>query len=330
MKILVTGATGFIGSHLTDRLVNEGYDVTALVRKTSNTSHLEELNVKLRYGDLTDPQSLVEAVKGIDLVYHLAAYYTFHGKKELYWKVNVEGTRSLLEASLKEGVKHFIYTSTTEAIGPTGSTPVPEDYPPNPTYEYGKSKLAAERLVKEYMKKGLKATIIRPSGVYGPRNINDVAYYFIVGLAKKSPFMRFIVGPGENLIQFVYVEDVVQGFLLAMEKEQAIGQTYHITDEKVYTYNQVYQIVCEEAGVPPPKRHIPGWLAKTLIAPLELAYKIAGKENFMVHVSTVDAVLTNRVYSIEKAKKELGYKPKYDLRKGMKKTIEWYRENNIL
>jgi len=330
LRCLVTGASGFIGGHLVERLVREGCEVRALVRRTSNVSLLRKLDVELVYGDITVPETLGPAVRDVDVVFHLAAYYTFHGKKELYWKVNVEGTRNMASASLDAGVGRFVYCSTTEAVGPTGKEPVTEDVKPNPTYEYGRSKLAAEEVVREFMGRGLDATIVRPSGVYGPRNIDDVAYYFIMLIASGGLMSRVIPGSGETLIQFVHVEDAVQGLFLAGIKREAKGQTYFITEERAYMYNEVYEILSEVLDVKVKRFHVPGWLAKAMIAPVEALYKLIGKENFMYHVSTIQAMLENRVYSIEKAKRELGYKPKYDLRRGMEDTVKWYRENGIL
>ncbi|MEM2687194.1 MAG: NAD-dependent epimerase/dehydratase family protein, partial [Thermoproteota archaeon] len=218
MKILVTGASGFLGGHLVEEMVSKGYSVIGMVRKSSDTSLLRSLGVELRIGDLTDPESLNRATGNIDIVVHLAAYYTFFGKKEMYRRVNVEGTRLLLEAALRNGVKRFVYCSSTEAIGPVKNTPAEEDSPPNPSYEYGRSKLEAEKIVRSYGEKGFEYTILRPSGIYGPRNVDDISYWFITAFARNALPTRIIVGDGRNLIQFAHVKDVVQGFLLALEK----------------------------------------------------------------------------------------------------------------
>ena len=189
MKVLVTGASGFLGgSHLVELLVEKGYEVVGMVRKTSDTSLLDRLGVEKRVADLTDPSSLVKAVRGIEAVVHLGAYYTFHGKKELYELVNVQGTRNVLDACLGEGVQRFVYCSTTEAIGPVREIPAHEDHPPNPQYEYGRCKLKIESLVKGYADR-IKTTIIRPSGMYGPRNVHDISCYFITSFAG-SPYRR--------------------------------------------------------------------------------------------------------------------------------------------
>ena len=330
MRCFVTGGTGFIGGHLVESLVRDGHEVVALARRTSDTSLLNRLGVDIVIGDLLDYESLLKAARGADVAYHLAAYYTFHGKKELYWKVNVEGTRNVAKACLESGVGRLVYCSTTEAVGPTPPHPVDESYPPNPTYEYGRSKLAAEGVVREFMEKGLEAVVVRPSGVYGPRNIDDVAYWFIMLIASKSLLSRVIPGSGETLIQFVHVKDAVQGLRLAGERKEAAGQTYFITEEKPHTYNEVYQMLSDILGIKVKRYHVPGWLAKLAMAPVELACKVAGVENFMYHVSTIQAMLENRAYSIEKAKRELGYRPKYNLRTGMEDTIRWYRENGYI
>lgn len=328
MKILVTGASGFLGGHLIEEMSSRNYDFIGMVRKDSDTNFLKSLGVELRVGDLTAPESLIQATKNIDIVIHLAAYYTFFGKKELYKKVNVEGTRYLLEASLKNGVKRFIYCSSTEAIGTVEKPPAKEDSPPNPSYEYGKSKLEAEKIVREYGEKGMEYTILRPSGIYGPRNVEDISYWFIIAFAKNALPTRIIVGSGKNLIQFAHVKDVVQGFLLTLEKpEISKNQTYFISEDRAYTYLEVYKILSELFNRGPPKIHVPPILAKTIVAPVDFFNRLRGRVDFTWRISTVNDLTSNRAYSINKAMEELGFKPKYDLKTGLKETIEWYRKN---
>lgn len=330
MKILVTGATGFLGGHLVEELVAKGYSVRALVRRTSNTAPLRELGVEMIEGDITKPETLGPATRGVDVVVHLAAYYTFFGKKELYELVNVKGTRWLAEASLKNNVDRFIYCSSTEAIGPVKNPPADETTPLNPQFEYGRSKAKAEAEVKALAEKGLKYTIIRPSGIYGPRNVDDVSYWFITSYANRGLASLVKIGTGETLIQFAHVKDVVQGFMLALEKNVAVNQTYIITEDKWYTYNQVYEILYELTGIKPPKISVPPLLAKILLAPLEAYDRLTGEGNLMHRTALVDSVTTDRAYSIQKARKELGYQPKYDLKTGLRETIQWYKQNNYI
>lgn len=324
MKILVTGGTGFIGSHLVEALSG---DIVCLVRKTSDTTHLEKLGVELVYGDLENPDSLKKAAKDVDTVYHLAAYYTFHGGWDKYYTVNVQGTQNLLHAC--HSVDHFIYCSTTEAVGPVKTPPADETHPLHPQYEYGRSKVMAERLVQAHIAEGFPATILRPVGVYGPRCINDVSYYFMMHVARNSVLTKFIAGSGENLVDFVFVKDVVQGFVKARTKK-AIGEVYFISSLTPLTYNEAYETVCRLLERDPPTLHVPPLLAKLGIAPLELLYTLMGKEDFMVHVSTVDVTQTDRAYSWEKAHTHFGYTPEYTFEEGARITLEWYKEHGYL
>lgn len=325
MRILVTGGTGFIGSHLVEALKG---DIVCLVRKTADTRHLQNLGVELVYGDLQDPYSLKQAVKDVDIVYHLGAYYTFHGIWDKYYAVNVLGTQHLLQAC--DNVDQFIYCSSSEVTGPVINPPADETYPCHPTYEYGVSKLMAEEAVRKKMnEQDFPATIIRPVGVYGPRCIDDVAYYFMINLAKKSLFTRFIAGSGENRIHFVYVKDVVQGFMKA-QTPHARGETYFIASERALTYNEAYKTICALLGISPPRLHIPASAAKAAIAPLEMLYKIMRKDDFMAHVSTVEVTQTDRDYSWKKAHDHLGYTPEYSFEKGAQITLDWYKTQGYL
>ena len=254
MKILVTGASGFLGTHLTEELVGRGYVVRGMVRDLRKANYLRSLGVEVVYGDLTKHETLPQVVKGVDAVIHLAAYYTFTGSKKMYQLVNVEGTRALAQAALKSGVRRFIYCSSTEAIGPVRDPPGDENTPPNPQFEYGRSKLLAEQVVRELSNSELEYTIVRPSGMYGPRNLDDVAYWFITTLAKGGVLSKFMIEGGEYLVQFAHVKDVVQGFTLVLEKpEVSVSQTYIVSDEKAYTYREVYEILSHLLSKEPQK-----------------------------------------------------------------------------
>jgi len=329
LKVLITGASGFLGGHLTELLTAKDLEVVAMVRNTSNTSLLDQLGLEKRVADLTDPQSLSHAVRGVDAVIHLAAYYTFHGKKELYDLVTVQGTRSILDACMKERVTRFIYCSSTEAVGAVNEIPAHEDHPPNPQYEYGRSKLRAEQVVREYESK-LQTTIVRPSGIYGPRNLDDIAYFFITSYAKNTLPTRILIEHGTSFVQFVHVKDAVQGIYLTLTNSNSIGKTYFISEAKWHTYREVYEIISSITGRRPPKFSVPGYAAKTLMYPIHILQSVFGEWSFLWDPKTVDAVTANRAYSIEKAKSELGYSPNYSLETGLDETIQWYRINGMI
>ncbi len=327
MKVLLTGATGFLGGHMAEALVKEGYQVAAMMRKSSDTSLLERIGVELREGHLDKPGSLLEAVRGVDAVIHLAAYYTFSGKWEMYQRINIEGTEALLRACMAEGVSHFIYCSSTEAMGPVDAIPADEASPLNPSFDYGRSKMMAEEVVHRYAANGIACTILRPSGIYGPRNVNDVSYWFITSFAN-SIASRFMIGDGSSQVQFVHVNDVVQAHILALRNPGvASGQTYIVSEERSYSYGEVYRMLADILGKKMPRIRLPPLLAKVMIAPVQAVNALLRRDNFMWRISTVDAVTSDRSYSVEKIIQELGYSPQHRLHDGLRETVKWYRDN---
>ena len=325
MRVLVTGASGFLGGYMAEELVRRGHLVVGMVRKGSDTDLLRKLGIELRIGDLEDQASLETVTKGVDAVIHLAAYYTLKGSKERYERINVQGTQSLMEAMLKNGVRRLIYCSSTEAMGPTPHPPADEDSPCEPNYEYGRSKLRSENLIREYQKKGIEFTIIRPSGIYGPRNLDDVSYWFITSYANTWA-SKIMVGSGKRVLQFAHVEDVVRGFVLALERpEVSAGRTYFITDSRAYSYEEIYGILANIFGKDPPKWHVGVLLAKIIAAPIQAFNWLRRKKDFVWRVDSMNTFKVDRYYSIERARKELGYQPKYSLPDGLKETADWYR-----
>jgi nucleoside-diphosphate-sugar epimerase len=330
MRVLVTGATGFLGAYVVPELSSRGYEVTCMVHRRKMNPELEK-TVETRVADLTDAPTLADATKGMDAVVHLAAYYTFFGKRELYERVTVNGTRSLIEACRANGVRRLVYCSSTEAIGPVESPPADESTPLRPSSEYGRSKAEAERVVRESSALGIEWTIIRPSGVYGPGNVDDVAFWFIVSFAKNSLATRFLVGGGGNFVQFVHARDAARALVLALDNPKAsVGQTYLVSDDRAVSYRELYSTMAELCGRKPPGVSVPKALAKAMIAPVEALNAITGRSAFMWHLSTVDAVTTDRSFSSAKAARELGYRPTLGLKEGLKETLEWYRANTYL
>ena len=325
MKVLVTGATGFLGGHLIREMVKGSHVPLCAYRQGSDIRSIDELGLPKVNFDLTDPASMSEAVNGVDAVIHLAAYYTFTGRKELYESVNVQGTQRLLEACQENGVKRFLYCSSTETMGPVEHPPANEDAPLNPQYEYGRSKVKAEELV---ISSGLDWTILRPSGIYGPSNVDDVAYYFITSF--KGFASKFIIGSGKNYIQFVHVKDVVKGFLLALDNPTAVTRTYIISQARPYTYEEVYRLLAGIFGQPEPRWRLKKRLAIAFMFPIEGFNTLIDRENFLYRRETVESVTSDRAYSIDRARRELGYEPDHDLPEGMMETVNWYRKNGYL
>ncbi|MFX0151418.1 MAG: NAD-dependent epimerase/dehydratase family protein [Candidatus Hodarchaeota archaeon] len=331
MTTLVTGATGFIGSHLVENLVANNHEVVCMIRRKSNTRLLDKLGVEIRFGDLGDPSSMNTVPKNVELTYHLGSYYTFLGKKENYIKYNEQGTKALLEACEKAGVERFVYCSSTEAIGPVSLNNskdyATEETPLNPQYEYGRSKVQTERIVMDH-KGEMSWTILRPTGGYGPRNFDDVAYWLIEALAKNKISVWFRAR-NSGTVHFTYIDDIIQGLDLA-RKTAAKNQIFNIAADEAKSVDEVFQIICDILCRKVPRFALPKLILKSLVAPIQLLNAIRGKPEFFLRTAAVESVFQHRMYSNQKAKDLLEFSPKYDWDVGLTKTINWYKENGIL
>jgi dihydroflavonol-4-reductase len=330
MKVLITGVTGFIGTHLAFELLKKkSYELVGTFRDAKKSSLFESQGIEMRKADLLKPDSLKDITKDVDVVVHLAGLMRFHDPWDLLYNHNVKATQIIAEDALYHGVQHFIYSSSTEATGPVASIPGDETSPYNPTYEYGKTKQIAELWLKEKQQTtGLPLTILRPTGVYGPGDLY-ITLSTVRAIAHRK--LRVLPGKGNALLQFTYVDDIVQGFQRTLEKpKQSLGETFLLASDEYTTYKEMFTIVAELLEIPPPTRSIPLTLAKAYLSLIQWNNKRKGIDDFVMHTSLIDTMKTNRVYSNAKAKKILGFAPRYSYRAGMKKTLEWYKEKNLL
>lgn len=329
---LVTGGTGFIGGHLVETLVDTGRKVRCLIRKNSDIAFLEKLGVELICGDLLDKESLKRAVRDVDTIYHLAAQARFpkviskFGElSDSYQRVNVLGTKNLVEASLAQKISRFIYFSSISAVG--AGLNLTEDSPCHPNTDYGKSKLEAEKyLLTLYRKNNFPAVIIRPGLIYGPRSLAMPLFF---NLIKHGFFPTF--GNGFNWIPLCYVSDLIRGVLLAEEKAKA-GDAYFIF-EKVYMFKECVQTIAKILGRKLGQLYFP---KSVLYAGVFLKGLFENTFRFKIHPFRIDLdkiialISTSWFGSIDKAKVELGYFPEIDLNQGMKLTIKWYKDAGLL
>lgn len=322
-KVLVTGAAGFIGSHLVDALVARGDSVRCLVRKRDSLKFLPKNKVEIVYGDITDKKSLIPAVRGVETIYHLAAKTDFGGRTwEEYYRPNVLGTRNLIDLAIKEKVKRFVFFSTIRTIGLKDSKiPINETVSYHPLNFYDRSKVEAEQLlIRAYQEKELPIVILRLSSVYGPRDRGT--YYSFFKTIAKGRF--FIIGNGKNLVSFVYVGNVVNATLLAGESKKAIGQTYFLNDDRPYTMRELSKTIANAFGKKLPSFYLPeslGYLA---------GYGLAGLSKVLrfkppLTPERIKNLTISYVFDISKAKRELGYSPKIGLKEGVKLTADWYK-----
>lgn len=332
--VLVTGAAGFIGSHLVNALVADGIPVRALILPGSDCSNLKESGAEIVQGDIRNPAGLGAAMRNVAVVYHLAAISRHDAKicDAAYHAVNVEGTRNILALAAASGVRRVVFTGTVEAVGLSrDGRPLTEDTPQNPRNIYGKTKLEAEQLVRAFnLRQGVETVVVRPPMTYGPREMLLLTRMF--KLIEKGFYP--LIGSGRALTEFCYVKNQVQGLRLAAERGRP-GEVYFISDERPYAIEEIIDAIAAAMGTRLWKPHIPVSPAWCLGLTLELLAKVFRFYPFIIPQTgrppfsrkSVAWLSESRLYvDISKARRELGYVPAYDLARGIGETIQWYRQ----
>ncbi len=328
MKTLVTGGTGFTGSHLVRKLVDRGHEVRVLARKTSNIEEIKDLDIEIIYGDIKDRERVFEAVRGTEWVFNIAAAYRQANLTEKdFQDVNFEGTRNIIEACLQNRVRRLIHCSTIGVVTSVRNPPGDETTAVCPGDAYQDSKCAAEFMVMEYAhEKNLPATVIRPCAIYGP---GDWRLLKMFRLIAKKRFVFF--GNGEAYFHMIYIDDLTDAFLLAATKEEAVGEVFIIGDEKYITLNELAALIAAEFGVPVPRIHLPYKFFEIIASAVELIYrKLNIKKEPPIYRRRMAFFKKNRAFSIEKAKNILGFRPRVDLKQGIHLTAKWYLEKGLI
>jgi nucleoside-diphosphate-sugar epimerase len=326
-RILVTGGTGFTGAHLVRRLISRGHDVIVLDNKKGIVhDELETLGAKITIGSITDKNLVDSLVTGCDTVHHLAAAFReINVPKTLYWDVNVTGTRDLLEAAEWHNVDRFVYCSTCGVHGDVENPPAGEDAPISPADYYQYTKFEGEKVAHEFIEKGMKISILRPAAIYGPEDPERWLMLF-----KRVSAGRFLMfGDGKATYHPLYIDNLLDAFELAAEKDEAIGQTYLIADEDYYQLNDLVTEIGSVLDIDVDIIHLPFtplWVAAALT---EVVYMPLQK-NPPLFRRRVDWFRQNRAFDISKAKMELGYDPQVDLPTGIERTAKWYKEQGYL
>lgn len=329
-KALVTGGTGFIGSHVVRRVLQESIDVRCLVRPGSNRSNLDGLFVEWAEGDLRDPASLKRAVQGCDLLFHVAADYRIWARHpEELERTNVEGTRHLLEAAGEAGLRRIVFTSSVAAIGrprQNGHLGIgQEDLDPPPDQQVGpykKSKFASDRLARDFARQGLPVIVVNPSAPIGSHDVKPTPTGKMIVDFLNSRMPAYI----ETGMNFVAVEDVAAGHWLAAEKGR-VGERY-ILGNRNMTLKEFLNLLSQVAGLPAPRFRIPygvAWLAGAFST--GLAY-LNGKEP-QIPLDGVRMAHETMYYCAAKAVQELGL-PQSPLERAVEKAVSWFRKNGYV
>jgi len=324
MRVMVTGATGFLGGHVAERLCQTGHHVRALVRKGSDSALLQSWGVELVEGDLGNEASVKKACEGMDAVVHCAAKVGDWGPVEEYRKVNVEDFRYLLDACLQNHVGRLVLVSSLgvyeakDHFGTDETAPLPARHIDG----YTQTKVESENLAMEYYRdKGLPLIVIRPGFIYGPRDRNVMPR--ILGNLKARLVTYF--GSRQKKLNNVYVGNVVEAVELALGPSAPLGQAFNITDPETVTKKVFFERIADLAGLPRPFATWPMWFARFMCGTFETAGKTFGFAP-VLSGARLKFMGLNLDYSIEKAKRELGYQGKTSFDDGMRRTIDWLRQ----
>lgn len=323
---LVTGGSGFIGSHLVELLLKKGYTVRCLLRKTSSTAWLKGLPITVVTGDVFDRNALAEAVAGVDVIYHSAGL-TKAKTKEEYFRANAGGTRNLLEAAVQHapGLQRFVHISSQTAAGPSPTaTPITEEQSGKPITTYGWSKLRAEEECLAFRDR-LPVTIVRPPAVFGPRD-KDVFEFF----ATMQKGLQPVVGFGEKYVSLIHVADLVRGIVMAGESPNSIGGTYFIGSKATYGWLEVGQVTRKILGRRALTVRIPEAGVYVIAAFAELFSRFSPKPALINFEKARDMVQNYWTCDSSKARRDFGYEQELSLEEGIRDTIAWCRNEGWL
>jgi nucleoside-diphosphate-sugar epimerase len=315
--IFLTGATGLVGSHAVEEALRRGHRVRALVRSSSDTRLLDRWGVEKVLGDLEDGAALRRGCEGADWVINCAAKVGDWGTLEEFRKLNVEALRLLLDGAVGARVERFVHVSSLGVYEGRDHHGTDETVAPavQSLDAYTRSKVEAEALVLRYVKEqGLPASVVRPGFIYGPRDRTVLPK--LVDVLRNGRFFYF--GSGEQALNCIYVKNLVQGVFLAAEVPAAVGEVFNLTDGQRVSKKQFVGRVAELAGLKPPRRRIPLWLARTLAVLMERRAKRKNSPTPpLVNKARYKFLGLNLDYSIEKARRVLGYDPKYTTEEGL-------------
>jgi nucleoside-diphosphate-sugar epimerase len=324
MRVLVTGANGFIGSNVVKRLLEEEVYVNVLVRKTSDLSFLKGFQVNYFYGDITDYTTIEPAVRGVDKVIHVAGLAADWGPYELFEKVNYKGTINVAKAAAAANVKRFVYISTVAFHG-FGKTNVKEDDPPaRHLIPYAETKLLAEQWLWEYAKViPMEITAVRPGNVFGPNDRTFMLKY--IDAMSSGKFGEINRGRAKTCP--VYVENLVNIIMLALKEQKAAGNAYLATDGLDITWHEFNSLLAKKLGLPAKFRSVP-------YGPAMVAAKVYYGIHSLLGLKSEPFLTPYRInnggldyhFSIKKLEEHFGYKPETGIDKALDTTVEWYRK----
>jgi nucleoside-diphosphate-sugar epimerase len=322
MKVALTGASGYAGGRLLRVLLARGDSVSALVRGGSVSPELAASGARLVEGDLRDAEAARRLVDGVEAVIHVAAVYRTAGHPDAYYRdVNVGGTERLLEASARAGVSRFVHTSTVGVHGDVKRPPADESQPLAPGDIYQVTKAEAEAVAFSYHRgRGLPVTVVRPGAIYGPGETRLLKLFRAIARGRYA-----IVGSGRSFYHPVYIDDLLDGYLLALSRPEAVGEAFLIAGPRYVSQAELAALIARETGGRVLPFRIPAWPLVWAGVVCEAVCVPFGIDP-PLHRRRVEFWTKSRAFSIDKARRLLGYEPKVDLPEGIARTVAWYRQ----
>jgi nucleoside-diphosphate-sugar epimerase len=325
MKVLVTGANGFTGGRLAHRLKAAGHDVVALVRPSAKCDDLTAAGIELFQGQLTSRADVARAVEGCDKVFHVAAVFRTAGHPDShYYDVNVGGTQHVLDAAQAAGCERVVYCSTGGVHGHVADPPANEDYRFSPGDVYQESKVAAEAIVRDAMKRGQRAVIFRPAAIYGE---GDTRFLKLYRSIQNRHFV--MLGSGHTRLHMVHVDDLCHGIELCGSEQNALGQVFLLAGPDAPTLTEIAALIANVLEVPPPRLRIPvwpvyaaAWMCERLCVPFGIDPPL--------HRRRVSFFTHHREFDISRARSLLGYAPQVTAAAGIARTAAWYIAQGLL
>lgn len=321
LRVALTGASGYTGGRLLAALRDRGDEVTVLVRARSTTDAIRTRAASVVEGDLADEAAVDRLISGQDAVMHVAAVYRTAGHPDDYYReVNVRGTGRLLEAAARHGVRRFVHTSTVGVHGHVANPPADESAPLAPGDIYQETKAEAEALAFDYhRRRGVPVSVVRPGAIYGPGETRLLKLFRAIARGRYA-----IVGTGQTFYHPVYIDDLVAGFLLALDRDQAVGEAFLICGPSYVSQQDLAALVAKHTGgrvlpfrIPARPIQWAGDLVEALCVPLGIEPPL--------HRRRVDFWTKSRAFTIEKARRLIGYDPRVGLDEGVARTAAWYR-----
>jgi nucleoside-diphosphate-sugar epimerase len=325
MRIFITGTSGFVGGALTRRLAQHGAKIDALCRPGSDRSKLNDVAITWHEGDIALPSTLAGIFADVDWIIHAAGRLGEAGLPEaVYQRVNVDGTRNVLDAAYRSGGKpRVLHVSSPGVLGPTARGPATEDAPYAPSNPYERSKAAAEQVALEFAARGLPVVIARPEFMYGPGDRHVLRLFRAI---QRGRF--FYIDGGQHLCHPTFIDDAVAGMLLCMSRGRP-GQVYHLAGPRPVSFRELGETMASALGVRQPRWSLPRWVSMLGARGLEALAQLIGWTPPLTRAA-VAFFSEDRAFSWQKAHRELGYTPEHDLSTGLSTSVAWYRQQGWL